>query len=198
MGFYGSVFSEKVPWMSCVLGEVPWRIHEGRRVYFSHQKSNHPMDRQKKNRYTMDPTRWAQKPVISMVISPLIGVKSPQLPNYFRPFIGVRTNSIYNWARGPTLYGNECFFLGHWLVLDWSDILRRAAQGPARLRLLLGQAFRCQKGFHAEFYGFPVGQYTVRPMDAIYIYGICNSCINLHILSWWIGMLLLLTETHAA
>ena len=40
-------------------------------------------------------------PVISRVITPLIGVKSPQLANYkaiYRVY-----NSIYDW-KGPTLY----------------------------------------------------------------------------------------------
>ena len=48
-------------------------------------------------------TRWAQKPVISRVKkTPLIGVKSPQLPIYFRPFIGVSlTPFFFRSARGP-------------------------------------------------------------------------------------------------
>ena len=45
-------------------------------------------------------------PVTSRVITPLIGVKSPQLPNY-KAIYRVH-NSIYNW-KGPTLWEMSAF-----------------------------------------------------------------------------------------
>ena len=43
-------------------------------------------------------------------ITPITRVKSPQLPNYFRPFIGAVYNSIYNWIRGPSCSSMVPFF----------------------------------------------------------------------------------------
>ena len=76
-------------------------------------------------------------PVINGVITPLIGVASPHLPIYFRPFRGA-PQLHYNW-RGPHLVGNcttqlyrdyHKLLLGslwrtHWTLLKWYILFMR-------------------------------------------------------------------------
>ena len=53
--------------------------------------------------------KWNYGPllVITRVINPISREKQPELPIYFRPFVGVMHTRIYNWFFGAPLWHNN-------------------------------------------------------------------------------------------